>query len=121
MARKPRAFADGKPFKNWQLPDIFNQYRCLLNEKHADGDRYFVRTLILLKDYSLPEVTETVKEAVSRGILGDSYILALLKQKREPEVEHTILSVRVELSKYRAPQQPLSKYDNLLTDRRKEV
>ena len=121
LARKPRAFRDGKPFKNWQLPDIFNQYRRILNEKHSDGDRYFVRTLILLKDYSLSEVTGAVKEAVSRGILGDSYILALLKQKQEPELEYTTLSVRVELSKYRAPQRPLSDYDNLLTHRRREV
>lgn len=114
LARKPRAFRDGKPFKNWQLPDIFTQYRRLLNEKHSDGDLYFVRTLILLQDYALREVTETVKEAVSRGILGDSYILSLLKQKQEPQIEHTTLSIRVELSKYRAPQRPLSDYDNLL-------
>jgi len=32
-----------------------------------------------LQDYALREVTETVKEAVSRGILGDSYILSLFK------------------------------------------
>lgn len=121
LARKPGAFRDGKPFKNWILPDIFNQYRRLLSEKYPDGDRYFVRTLILLKDYSLPEVTETLKAAVSQGVLGDSYVLALLKQKREPEVEHTVVSVRVELSKYRAPERPLSEYDTLLANRRKEL
>lgn len=114
LARKPRAYRDGKPFKRWQLPDIFTQYQRLLNEKYTDGDRYFVRTLILLKDYPLREVTEVVKEAICRGVLGDSYILALLKQKQEPAVEHTTLSIRVELSKYRAPQRPLSEYDNLL-------
>jgi len=121
LARKPGAFRDGKPFKNWKLPDIFNQYRRLLAQKYPDGDLYFVRTLVLLKDYSLPEVTEAIKTAVSQGILGDSYVLALLRQNREPEAEYTTtLSVKVELSKYRAPKRPLSEYNNLLTNQRKE-
>lgn len=93
----------------------------MLAEKYPDGDRYFVRTLILLKDYSLPEVTEAIKAAVLQGILGDSYVLALLKQTREPEIEYTTtLSIKVELSKYRAPKRALSEYNNLLTNHKKE-
>lgn len=121
LARKPGAFRDGKPFKDWILPDIFNKYRRLLAEKYPDGDRYFVRTLILLKDYSLPEVTEAIKKAVSQEILGDGYVLALLKQNSEPEMEYrATLSIKVELSKYRAPKRALSDYNNLLTNHKKE-
>ena len=114
LARKPRALRDGLPFKNWKLPSVFEEYRRLLKEKYPDGDRYFAKTLILLKDWPLMNVVEAVKKAVGLGILGDSYILRILRQSEHPESEIEYLSIKIELARYKAGQMPLTHYDRVL-------
>jgi len=122
LARKPGAFRDGLPFKNWRLPEVFGEYRRRLNEKYPDGERYFVKTLVLLKDWPIKEVTEAVGKAVSLGVLGDSYILTLLRERDTPVIEKEYISIRIELERYRARQRPLGDYDRLLRFRKqKEV
>lgn len=114
LARKPGAFRDGLPFKNWKLPSVFEDYRRLLNEKYPDGDRYFAKTLTLLREWPLKDVVEAVNKATSLGVLGDSYILRLLRQRDHPEGEVEYLSVRLELARYKAKQAPLNHYDRVL-------
>ena len=108
--------------KNWKLPSVFDTYRRLLKEKHPDdGDRYFARTLILLEDWPLKEVTEAVNKATSLGVVGDSYVLSLLRQRDHPEEkEIEYLSVKIELARYKAEQMPLSHYDRVLRLNTKE-
>ncbi len=114
LARKPGALRDGLPFKNWKLPSVFEDYRRLLKEKYPDGDRYFAKTLVLLKDWPLRDVVEAVDKATSLGILGDSYILRLLRQRDQPEGEVEYLSLKIELARYKARQVPLNHYDRVL-------
>ena len=122
LARKPGALRDGLPFKNWRLPSVFEDYRRLLNERYPDdGDRYFAKTLILLKDWPLRDVVEAVTKSTSLGILGDSYILRLLRQRDQPDGETEYLSIKVELARYKARQVPLSHYDRVLRHKVKEV
>jgi len=118
LARKPRAFADGKPFKNWQLPEVFANYRILLNKKYEDGDRYFAKTLILLNDWPIKDVMDAIKKSIALGVVGEAYILTLLRQDREPPDIDTAIALREELSRYRAQQKPLSEYDNVLIPKR---
>jgi len=114
LARKPGAFRNGLPFKNWSLPSVFGDYRRLLNEKYPDGDRYFAKTLILLKDWPLKKVVDAVGKAISLGVLGDSYVISLLQQENRIESEVEYLSVKVELARYKAKQIPLAHYDRVL-------
>ena len=114
LARKPGALRNGLPFKNWSLPNIFKEYRQLLGEKYEDAELYFVRTLILLKNWPLTEVTEAIKKAIAMGILGDSYILRLLRQKDEPVTENEYLPLKTELGRYRARQRRPDYYDEIL-------
>jgi transposase len=119
LQKKPRALNDGLPFKDWKLPEVFLHYRKLLNEKYEDGDRYFAKTLILLRDWSISEVVEAINKAVELGVLGDSYLLTLLRQKKDGITDMPVISIKVELSRYSAQQKPLSYYDDML--RRKET
>jgi len=115
LYKKPRALKDGLPFKNWQLPEAFLQYRKLLNEKYPDdGDVYFARTLILLRDWPIKEVADAVSNAVTRGILGDSYILAMLRHGSGPPPDDSDMLVRADLARYSARQRPPSEYDRIL-------
>jgi len=118
LQRKPGAIRNGKPFKNWDLPEVFLLYRRLLNEKYPeDGDVYFARTLVLLKDWPIKEVTDAISKAVERGILGDSYILAILRYGKDPPLTDTELQVRSDLAQYSAKQRPPDEYDRILRKR----
>lgn len=121
LSRKPGAIRDGLPFKNWQLPEVFLEYRRLLNDKYPDGDIYFAKTLILLKDWPIKEVASAINKAIGLGVLGDSYILTLLRQGRDFPREQVDILIRVELARYSAKQRNLGDYDEILRRRiRKE-
>ena len=121
LSRKPRAFADGLPFKEWQLPEVFQQYRRMLKEKFEDGDRYFVKTLLLVKEWPILEVAESIRQAIAANALGDSYVLMILRRMRSPTCEQGLLAVREALARYKAEQPPLSRYDEVVARSRKEV
>jgi len=114
LSRKPRAFADGLPFKEWQLPEVFQQYRRMLKEKFEDGDRYFVRTLLLVKEWPIMEVAEAIRQAIAIHALGDNCVLTLLRRMREPAYTPVMLDIRADLARYKAAQPPLSRYDEVL-------
>ncbi len=121
LQKKPRAIMNGRPFKDWQLPEMFNNYRMLLNRKLEDGDLYYARTLVLLKDWPIKNVVEAIKKSMDTGILGDSYILSLLRQRDNPIMEDKeYISIKIELSKYRAKQRYLGDYDDILRLRNKK-
>jgi len=118
LSRKPRAFADGMPFKQWQLPEVFQQYRRMLKEKHEDGDGYFVRTLLLVKDWPIMEVAEAIRQAIAAHALGDSCVLTILRRMSQPAYEPAIVDIRADLARYKAAQPPLSRYDEVLVSRK---
>ena len=99
---------------NWELPEVFERYKTLLNERYEDGDIYFARTLVLLREWPLEALTAAIEKVIAVGVLGDVYILSILRQKDEPECETEQLFIRMELTKYKAPQRPLMDYDNIL-------
>ena len=118
LSRKPRAFADGLPFKEWQLPEVFQHYRRMLKNKFEDGDRYFVRTLLLVKDWPILDVAEAIGQAIAAHALGDSYVLTILRRMRHPAYEPVPVDIRADLARYKANQPPLSRYDEVLAGRK---
>jgi len=118
LSRKPRAFADGLPFKEWQLPEVFQQYRRMLKEKFEDGDRYFVKTLLLVREWPIMEVAEAIRQAIAVHALGDSYVLTILRRLRQPAYEPMLVDIRGDLARYKAKQPPLSSYDDVLVSRK---
>ncbi len=120
LSRKPRAFADGLPFKEWQLPEVFEQYRRMLKEKFEDGDRYFARTLLLVKEWPITDVAEAIRQAIAVHVLGDSCVLTILRRMRQPVYNAVPVDIRGDLARYKAAQPPLSRYDEVLS-RRKEA
>ena len=121
LAKKPRAFSDGLPFKDWTLPGVFQQYRRLLRDRYDDGDKYFVKTLLLLREWPLKEVAEAIGQAISAGAIGDSCVVMILKRRQNPAYTPAGIDIREELAKYRAIQPPLESYDLLRNSSAKEV
>ena len=114
LLRKPGALKNGLPFKNWQLPEVFNTYRRMLDDKYEDADRYFVRILLLLKEWPIKEVVDALNKAMELGVLGDSYLVAILRHDGQPSMAGSTIEIRQELAAYQAKQAPLEQYDELL-------
>jgi transposase len=116
LASKPGALKNGLPFKDWKLPEIFEVYRRLLNKRYDDGDRYFAKTLVLLKDWPIKAVVDAISGALGAGILGDSYILKLLHQEQAgpPSDSRGAIAIKEELERYSAQQMPPEYYDEIL-------
>ncbi len=114
LERKPGAYKNGEPFKNWKLPEVFKEYHKKLKEKYDDGDINYVKTLILLKDWSLEEVTLAINECIEIGLIGESYLIALLRKQIEEPKDNENVSLKIELTKYKAEQRPLKDYDIIL-------
>jgi len=53
------------PFKEWQLPEYSSNTGECLKEKFEDGDRYFVKTLLLVKDWPILDVAEAIRQAIA--------------------------------------------------------
>lgn len=113
LERKPGAIRNGVPFKDWKLPEVFERYRNRLKEHYSDSDNYYVKILVLLREWNLDEVSAAIEQSLSTGVIGDSYILSILRNKKEPEYIEE-LSVRLELKRYKAEQKTLSEYDDIL-------
>jgi len=86
----------------------------MLKEKFEDGDRYFVRTLLLVKEWPIMEVAEAIRQAIAIHALGDNCVLTLLRRMREPAYTPVMLDIRADLARYKAAQPPLSRYDEVL-------
>ena len=120
LERKPGALRNGVPFKDWQLPEVFEQYRNRLKEHYSDSDNYYVKILALLKEWNLEEVSAAIEQSLLIGAIGDSYILSILRNKKEPEYIEEF-SVRMELKCYKAEQKTLSEYDEILKSKTESV
>ena len=100
------------------MPEVFLQYRRMLKDKFEDGDRYFVKTLLLVKEWPVMEVAEAIRQAIAVHALGDSYVVTILRRMRQPAYEPEAVDIRSDLARYKAAQPPLSRYDEVLVGRK---
>jgi len=83
LVRKPGALRNGAPFKDWDLPPGLAQVRAKLN-RHADGDRQFVKVLGAVLDHGLAAVEAACAEALAAGIASGDVILTVLARQQQP-------------------------------------
>lgn len=67
LEKKPGALENGRPFANWRLPDVFETARGVLRSRMADGEKQYVKLLLLLRDYSVDDVAAALELALERG------------------------------------------------------
>lgn len=67
--RKPRALHDARVMQTGEIPDSVRRFHRLMHKRHgADGDRAFVRLLLLHRDVRMESLTCALEEAEQRGI-----------------------------------------------------
>jgi hypothetical protein len=83
LVRKPGAFSNGAPFKDWDLPPALAQVRAKLKSQ-ADADRPFVKVLGAVLDHGLGAVETACAEALEAGIASGDVLLTVLAPQRQP-------------------------------------
>lgn len=85
LEEKPGAIQNGVPFMNWRLPEAFETARDILSVYETDGDREFVKLLLLIRDYGLENATSALALALEEGIVRAGYVENILRRLLDAE------------------------------------
>ncbi|HTN63450.1 MAG TPA: IS21 family transposase [Devosia sp.] len=112
LARKPGAWRNGAPFKDWVLPASIDKIRRRLGAA-ADGGRQMVTILTAVLSDGLPAVEAACAEALREGVCSADIVLNILARQREPRSPITILNTPQALRLRIEPTADCSRYDSL--------
>lgn len=83
LEQKPGAFLQAKPLFNWHLPKVFEKFHAGMKERRPEkATREYIRTLRLLEEFSLAEVTAAVEKALSLQVYQPDAVRLFLIEKR---------------------------------------
>jgi transposase len=83
LERKPGAFLQAKPLSGWQLPEVFEKFYAGLKERRPEkATREYIRTLRLLEEFSLGDVTAAIEKSLSLKIYQPDALRLFLIEKR---------------------------------------
>jgi hypothetical protein len=111
LARKPGAWRNGAPFKDWLLPGALERVRRKLAGV-GDGDRQMVDILTAVLSDGLAAVEAACAEALRDGVHSADVVLNILARQREPPAPLTILTPDA-LRLRHAPLADCARYDSL--------
>jgi len=114
LERKPGALDFGKPFDDWDLPEVFGVLRRRLEgELGQTGRREFIKVLRLLESCEPKELARAVDRALQIGALTVEVIRLLLQDGREKPAKYFRLDGRPHLQGHEIPPPKLAIYDTL--------
>ena len=112
LVRKPGAWRNGAPFKDWVLPASIEKIRRRLGSA-TDGGRQMVSILTAVLSDGLPAVEAACAEALREGVCSADIVLNILARQREPRSPVTILNTPQALRLRIEPTADCSRYDSL--------
>jgi hypothetical protein len=78
LEHKPGSLDHARPLEDWQLPVCFNTYRRLLETHRDNGTKEFIQILLLLRKYSIVQITKAITQALNYRIYCYDAILQFL-------------------------------------------
>jgi transposase len=117
LERKPGALDFGKPFDDWDLPEVFGILRRRLEgELGQVGRREFIKVLRLLEWCELKELARAVDRALQIGAFTVEAVRLLLQDGREEPAKYFRLDGRPHLQGHEVPPPNLAAYNMLRQD-----
>jgi hypothetical protein len=111
LARKPGAWRNGAPFKDWVLPGALERVRRRLTQAD-DGGRQMVEILSAVVTDGVSAVEAACAEALGEGVCSADVILNILARRRDVERPANILTPEA-LRLTHAPIADCGRYDSL--------
>jgi len=120
LERKPNSLDFGRPFEEWNLPEVFAVLRRRLeSEGGSDGRREFIKILRLLEKHKLRELTAAIDRALKIGAMTVDVIRILLQEGRESPAKIFRLDGRPHLQDHNIPEPRISQYGVLVQHQEK--
>jgi transposase len=117
LEKKPGGLDYARPLESWDLPECFPLLRRRMEtEPTGLGTREYIRTLRLLENTSLKQLTAAVEYALDIGIHDADSIRVILEYRREAPVGLFSLDGRPHLKTIAVTATDVSAYQTLLTE-----
>lgn len=120
LLKKPGAFHNARPLRNWQAPTVYRKVLAILERRYpgSAGKREFLRILALQKNGNRNKLEEAIKRAIELKALSFDTVKNLLEglEDYSDEVRMIDLSSRPCLSEYRVEVKDPRVYNLLLGD-----
>jgi len=117
LEKKPGGLDYARPLENWHLPECFDVLRRRMEaEPTGLGTREYIRTLRLLENTSLKQLTAAVEYALDIGVHDADSIRVVLEYRREAPVGLFSLDGRPHLKTIAVTETSVSSYQTLLTE-----
>lgn len=117
LLRKPRAVRDARVMQTAEVPQEMRDFHRQMNEKHgADGDRGFVRFLLLHREVGMDILLQTVQTAQAAGLFRYEGLHQIVRQLTGQEPSTAVLPpahLPTDLTAYRVRKTDLNRYGDL--------
>lgn len=117
LLRKPRAVRDARVMQTADVPQELRDFHRQMNEKHgADGDRGFVRFLLLHREVGMDMLVQTVQTAQAAGIFRYEGLHQIVQQLTGQQPNAAALptaSLPTDLTEYRVRKADPNRYGEL--------
>jgi len=115
LGRKPRALDHARPLEDWQLPVCFNTYRRCLETHRDNGTKEYIQILLLLKKYSITQITKAITRALNYRIYCFDAILQFLLTTADYSFTTFSLAGREHLRSVTVNKTNVSAYNSLVS------
>lgn len=78
LKQKPGSLDYARPLEDWHLPDCFDTYRRCLESSGDTGTKEYIKILLLLNKYSVPQIAKAIGKALNYRIYRYDVILQFL-------------------------------------------
>jgi hypothetical protein len=79
LEQKPRALDQAAPLQDWDLPEVFDRLRRVLEVRMGRrGRKEYIQVLRLLENFSTTQVEQAIKQAMGFGTIGFDAIKHLI-------------------------------------------
>ncbi|MEA3485780.1 MAG: hypothetical protein U9R03_03625, partial [Candidatus Aerophobetes bacterium] len=120
LLKKPGAFSNARPIRNWPAPPIYFQILNLLKRRYADpwGTREFIKILQLQKNGNKGRLEKAIKMAIKLNSISFDSVKNILDSLQEDRVRTKALDLSSHryLSRYRVEKKDIGAYNLLLGD-----
>src|SRR5699024_4713916 len=84
LIKKPRAIRDAHAFRSSDIPEVFRRFQRKMREQEgSEGDKKFIRLLLLHRELGMEKLTQALKEAEQKQVFRYEMIHDIIQKLTE--------------------------------------
>ena len=124
LLKKPRAIRDAHAFQSTEIPDVFRRFHRKMREQEgAEGDRKFIRLLLLHREIGMEKLTKALLEAEKTQVFRYEKVHEMIQRLTNQHITNHVLFQRIKhlsnLLDYKVKKSNIEQYGQLTGGHRK--